>query len=400
MADSHNLLNKVSKFNVSPEQPTYSKVVIHTGNIIDVKDADGNTHQEEVVYEKGTGVTGTVLNINNPWGTQEMADAIYDNIHGWSYQPYTATGAHLDPVAELGDGITIEDTYSGIFSKTISFSKLMLAKIEAPTSNEVEHEFNVETVTDRTYSRFVKSMKAEFNIQSTRIEARVTKTSGDETSAFGWELTDDKWRLFNELKDILVADANGLLVYGKIQATSGFIGQDSDNGFTISSSAIYNGITSMDDDTEDDDTANTDGIYLGKDGIKLGKNFKVTNSGFLTALSGEFGSLKINENNKTVGSYGGSLSNCTGSISNVTGSISNVTGSVSGVTGSVSTEIKVGDENIDTRIKRLAADQITAGRIDAVLGNVQTFQLNGHTVKEHLMHDGDGNLVLVLATQW
>ena len=76
----------------------------------------------------------------------------------------------------------------------------------------------------------------------------------------------------------LTAGLNGITLTGSITATSGYIG-DTSNGFTIGSSAIYNGVTSMSDTTND-------GVYLGTDGIRLGKGkFSVSNAGALTASS-------------------------------------------------------------------------------------------------------------------
>lgn len=69
---------------------------------------------------------------------------------------------------------------------------------------------------------------------------------------------------------------------GALTSKSGSIG-----GFTISTSSIYNGMTSISDTTHD-------GVYVGTDGIALGKgNFKVTNSGSLTAKSGTVGGFTI-----------------------------------------------------------------------------------------------------------
>ena len=49
---------------------------------------------------------------------------------------------------------------------------------------------------------------------------------------------------------------------GKIQATSGYIGQNTGNGWNIANKGLYNGCTSM------SDSAN-EGIYVGTDGIRL-----------------------------------------------------------------------------------------------------------------------------------
>ena len=76
--------------------------------------------------------------------------------------------------------------------------------------------------------------------------------------------------------------ASNVDLTGKITASSGSIG-----GFTIDSTKIYNGKSTL--------TSNTAGVYIGTDGISLGSGstFKVTNSGELTATSGSVGGFTI-----------------------------------------------------------------------------------------------------------
>lgn len=70
---------------------------------------------------------------------------------------------------------------------------------------------------------------------------------------------------------------------GGLTANSGTIG-----GFTIGTSSIYNGMTSLSDTTHN-------GVYVGTNGIALGKgNFKVTSAGALNSTSGFIGGWSIN----------------------------------------------------------------------------------------------------------
>ena len=116
---------EVSTLDVSPEFDVYSGVEIIVS--------------EDTTYFAGTD-TGRILTINNPWGTQAQAQAILAALQekGFQYQPYTASGAILNPAAELGDGITISDTYSGIYKMSRSYSPLMAADLEAPQEEEIE----------------------------------------------------------------------------------------------------------------------------------------------------------------------------------------------------------------------------------------------------------------------
>lgn len=95
--------------------------------------------------------------------------------------------------------------------------------------------------------------------------------------------------------DVLRVSEDGLYMSGEIVATSGYIGGT--NGWTIKSTYIYNGKTSLKDDSL--------GVYIGTDGIGLGDGkFYVDSNGHFFAEDGEFkgaikgGTININNNFK------------------------------------------------------------------------------------------------------
>lgn len=366
MAEAFNLLRRVKSLDISPEQPAYSGVVIFAG-----QDEEGNN----IEYSAGDR-TGTVLEITNEWGSQAQADAIYQKIRGFQYQPYRATGSQLDPSVEIGDAVTVKDTYGGVFKKATSFGRYASTDIEAPSKEEVEHEFQVQSPTNRQYERFTRSvrsslsitasqiaaevedrkaednlLRATLNVQAQEIEARVTKEGGD-SSSFGWKLTATGWSVYGNGSEKFRVDKDGAYVNGEIRATSGKIG-----GFDIQSNYLsYNNQTWG--------GTNSTGAYIGQSGIQLGKNFKVDMQGNLTAARGTFGSISVNSNGNTVGTYSGSLSDCIGSVRNLGGSVSNIT-------GSLSTGINVGSKSIGTYVGDIVAGKITADYINAKLANAE-----------------------------
>lgn len=373
MAEAFNLLRRVKSLDISPEQPAYSGVVILAG-----QDEEGNN----IEYSAGDR-TGTVLEITNEWGSQAQADAIYQKIRGFQYQPYRATGSQLDPSVEIGDAITVKDTYSGVFRKTTSFGLYASTDIEAPSKEEVEHEFQIQSPTNRQYTRFTRAVRASLaitasqiaaevedrkaednilratlNIQAQQIEAKVSNEGGD-SSSFGWKLTATGWSVYGNGSEVFGVDKDGAYVNGEIRASSGKIGNWDINSNYLS----YNGQTWG--------GTNTSGAYIGQSGIQLGKNFKVDMSGNLTAARGTFGSLSVDSDGSTVGSYSGSLSGCGGSVKNLGGSVSGISGSVSGLTGSLSTGISVGSKSIGTYVGDIVAGKITADYINSKLANAE-----------------------------
>lgn len=306
MAEAFNLLKRVRSLEVSPELSGYSGVRIYAG-----QDDEGNS----IEYFAGN-ETGKVLEITNDWGTQAQADAISKKILGYRYQPYTATGSQIDPSVELGDAVTVSDTYGGVFSRRSIYGKHVTSDVSAPFYDEIEHEFQIQSPTNRQYDRFTRQMRASLSITNSKIlaeveerksavehlttqlqiqagliEAKVSKTGGD-NSSFGWEMTNTSMLWKANGSKIFNLDKNGAEVYGKIVAKSGKIG-----GFDILEDYLsYN--------NQNWGGTNTTGIYLGPSGFQLGRNFKVDSAGNLTAASGTFTGSVNAGNIRYGGDYG------------------------------------------------------------------------------------------------
>lgn len=290
MAESFNLLRRVRSLDIAPELSSYSGVVIFAG-----QDDDGNN----IEYRAGDR-TGTVLEITNEWGSQAQADAIYRKIRGFKYQGYKADGTRIDPSSEIGDAITVSDIYGGVLAKKTTFGRHIRTDLEAPSKEEVEHEFQIQSPTNRQYERFTRSVRASLsitaakiaaeveerqaadnilratlNIHAQEIEAKVSKEGGD-SSSFGWKLTATGWSVYGNGSEKFRVDKDGAYVDGEIRSKTGKIG----NWDINSNSLSYNGQTWG--------GTNTTGAYIGQSGIQLGKNFKVDMQGNLSASSGTF----------------------------------------------------------------------------------------------------------------
>ena len=239
----------------------------------------------ELVYFAGD-ESGRVLEVENPFGSQAMANAILESVRDYQYQPLYADGAILNPAAEIGDAVSVNGVYSGIYTRATTFGTLMASDISAPTNEEVIHEFNVPTPEERKFQRLNYDIQSEFKTTASEISAKVSKTSPQGQTSFGWSLQDNQWRVFNQNGNILRATASGLEVTGKIQADEGYIGGW--NGFVIKASAIYNGITELNGQGER-------GVYLGTDGLQIGQGFIADSYGNVKASNMKLigGSIEI-----------------------------------------------------------------------------------------------------------
>lgn len=286
MSEVIRLTDQAESFELGREQAGYSKVIL---NVTD-----------ELYYEAGTD-SGETLEVDCPWGTQAICDAILDSVRGYAYKPYQADGALLDPSAELGDTINIKGTQSGLYSVDTDFGSLMSASVSAPAEDDIDSEYPYKPSSERKIERRLADVSSEIGQVADEVYANVVRKTGGTSQSFGWSLTADGFILVNNNSEIFRADANGITITGRIQATSGFIGS-SNNGFNIQSNAIWYGINSA--------SASGYGVYIGSDGINLGGNFRVDSGGNLTANSGTFsGSVRASSiRSDGVDGWGGSFS--------------------------------------------------------------------------------------------
>lgn len=91
-------------------------------------------------YTAGTDA-GAIVNVSCPWGSEAMAQSVLTAMSTYTYRPYTATDALLDPAAELGDAITVGGIYSIIASLDIDYNRASVAEIAAPGLDEIDDEY-------------------------------------------------------------------------------------------------------------------------------------------------------------------------------------------------------------------------------------------------------------------
>lgn len=288
MFDKFIIGSAADSLKISDPLSAYSRVTL--------KVADG------VEYTAGTD-SGKELISENPFGTQKMANDMLARINGFSYQTYTATGAILDPAAEIGDAVQVKGTYGGIYSVSKSYGKMIRADVSAPGSEEIDESAPYKSHETRKVERqFIETraqlkiqadqisaevsarieqgdeLTSRLDIQSDQISARVTKTGGD-SSSFGWELLNDSWTVKANNTTVFKVTKSGAEVRGKITALSGKIGGfDIQSDYLSYNNQVWNG-------------TNSRGIYIGVNGIQCGSEangVQITPTGNLYAENGYF----------------------------------------------------------------------------------------------------------------
>lgn len=335
MSDVLNLRKEIIAFNKAERFDAYSKIII---NVTD-----------DLYYEAGDD-TGRTLTLSCPWGTQAMVNNLLAQMRGFSYQPYTAEGAILDPASELGDGINVNGVYSGIYRMDTNFNSHCSTDISAPSDEEIDYEYQYRSKQQREVARKNKyfssqllihadQIKAEveqrindvavingkLTVQSDKIEAEVKQRSEDvkqinsKLTLHSDQITAEVSERKSDIKSVkatldiqsshIVAKVNknygSSSTFGwaletdswRIFAGSSTVLKATKDGLEVkgkitATSGTIGGFTINSNDISYNNQTwggtNTTGIYIGLSGIQLGSRFRVDNMGNLYASSGTF----------------------------------------------------------------------------------------------------------------
>ena len=120
------------------------------------------------IAKAGT-TTGYVLKAACNFSDSVAADLCLQAAESYVYRPFSAAGVELDPAAELGDLVRLDDTLYPLVAITWTIGPKIFADLEAPAETEVDHEYSApseasralraalaadEAMVARTYSAF------------------------------------------------------------------------------------------------------------------------------------------------------------------------------------------------------------------------------------------------------
>ena len=153
-----NLSKNVTKVEYAPALPAYTEVIF--------------TIDENTQVSSGTD-TGSVMESYCPIATQSAANNALLALTK-VYQPMTATGALLDPATEIADFANVNGVSAILASIETTFGRLMTADISAPLTQEVTHEYQYSSPTERMYKRELGSMSSSITQNSQQIQLKVS----------------------------------------------------------------------------------------------------------------------------------------------------------------------------------------------------------------------------------
>lgn len=125
--------------------------------------------------------TGRRLEVDQLYAKQAMADDMLARVAGFAYQPFTATGAIVHPLAELGDHITMDEVTSIICTMKREYDLCGFADVSAPVDDEVDYEYKFVSPADRKLARKVSLGQDYYGTKITRERGLVIeKIDGDD----------------------------------------------------------------------------------------------------------------------------------------------------------------------------------------------------------------------------
>lgn len=142
---------------------------------------------DENCYEAGD-ETGTVIEKDCPYASQEMANSLLATLQGYSYQGLEANGAKVSPIAELGDGLTVDGLYTQLAYQNIRFSTGEVMDVAAPGSDETLHEYKTEGQTTKQFTHQIAETKSLISKTSEEILLQVENELEGLSASFSVQL--------------------------------------------------------------------------------------------------------------------------------------------------------------------------------------------------------------------
>lgn len=142
---------------------------------------------DENCYEAGD-ETGTVIEQDCPYASQSMADNLLATLRGYSYQGLEANGAKVSPIAELGDGLTVDGLYTQLAYQNIRFSTGEVMDVSAPGSDETLHEYKTEGETTKQFTHQLAQTRSLISKTSEEILLQVENELEGLSASFSVQL--------------------------------------------------------------------------------------------------------------------------------------------------------------------------------------------------------------------
>lgn len=171
---TQDLARTVQSFTKGSSMKQITHVILDYGT-----DSNGATLCKEAVAQTDNGRTieYEIPTITDGDVVQDIADDLLDELGDISYDPFSATGAMLNPLMEVGDGVTCNSCTAFLGAIDTEFGKGMFASISSPGIPE-EDDFPYMTTTQRSMNRVKRNTEtnsARITVNANAIVAEVAR---------------------------------------------------------------------------------------------------------------------------------------------------------------------------------------------------------------------------------
>jgi hypothetical protein len=137
-----------------------------------------------------------------------VANLALSNVRGYVYKPFSAMGALIDPLAEIGDIAIVDGDAYQIVRVSWFLGANISADISAPVETEVDHEYTVQTAAQKA---LIKAIDADEKLEQ-RVNSYIEQTAESITAGVSeaYETKSDATTKYNELNSKITITAEGI----------------------------------------------------------------------------------------------------------------------------------------------------------------------------------------------
>ena len=172
--------NRATSFSEFPEYNEYTRVSLYYDSET-LKATVGNDTGREMV------LVSPFLPISTS-DCETLAQNILNELSGFKYQPFKATGAELDPSADLGDTITVGGIESFIGQLDTTFNQAFISDINTPSGDDIEHEYPYVSQEQRKVEREIATTRSMITTTANEIRLEVSNELNDLSSSIDVKL--------------------------------------------------------------------------------------------------------------------------------------------------------------------------------------------------------------------
>ena len=172
--------NKATSFSEFPEYKEYTRVSLYYDSET-LKATVGNDTGREMV------LVSPFLPISTS-DCETLAQNILNELSGFKYQPFKATGAELDPSADLGDTLTVGGIESFIGQLDTTFNQAFISDINTPSGDDIEHEYPYVSQEQRKVEREIATTRSMITTTANEIRLEVSNELNDLSSSIDVKL--------------------------------------------------------------------------------------------------------------------------------------------------------------------------------------------------------------------